>query len=53
MYRVFVIWDPLLEKVICVHESEDIQCEKCKEILERAKKDGAYYPEGDWFEVNN
>lgn len=30
--KVFVIFDPLYERVVCVHESIDMECEACKHI---------------------
>lgn len=30
MKYVYVIWDPLLERVNCVHEEENMTCDKCK-----------------------
>jgi len=49
--KVFVNWDPALEQVICVHTTEDGQCEKCKKIMEEREKERCYHVEGDWFEV--
>ena len=49
--KVFVNWDPLFERVICVHKTEEGVCEKCEAIQERAIKESCYFVEGDWFEV--
>lgn len=36
--KVYVIYDPLLERVICVHEEPDMECKDCKELsIEREK----------------
>lgn len=40
---VYVIYDPLQEKVICVHSEEDMECEDCKSINEERKN--AYFLE--------
>jgi hypothetical protein len=37
---VYVIYDPLHEKVVCVHDEEDMDCEMCLELRESRK--GAY-----------
>jgi hypothetical protein len=40
--KVYVIFDPLLERVVCVHEEADMECKDCKELgVERGKT--AYY----------
>lgn len=38
---VYVIYDPLYEKVICVHSEEDMECEDCKHIKEERRN--AYF----------
>jgi len=38
---VYVIYDPLYEKVVCVHDEPDKLCDKCQSI----ERDGAYYLE--------
>lgn len=30
--KVYVIFDPLYEKVVCVHEDPDMECDACKHI---------------------
>jgi len=30
---VYVMFDPLYEKVLCVHEKEGMTCENCKDII--------------------
>ena len=40
---VYVIYDPLLERVVCVHDEEDMDCEMCVEVREsRTGRQGAY-----------
>jgi len=34
---VYVIYDPLYEKVVCVHDEEDMDCEMCLELRESRK----------------
>ena len=29
MNKVYVKWNPLDERVVCVHSSEDIECKNC------------------------
>jgi hypothetical protein len=29
---VYVMYDPLHERVLCVHEEENMTCDKCKDI---------------------
>lgn len=28
--KVYIIFDPLLERVVCVHEEEGVDCPECK-----------------------
>jgi len=49
--KVYVTWDPLYEKVVCVHDKPKRWCLKCKEIEERANKTHCYYPEEGEFEL--
>jgi len=37
---VYVTYDPLYEKVICVHSEEEMECEDCKPINDERR--GAY-----------
>lgn len=30
--KVYVMFDPLHEKVVCVHEDPDMECDACKNI---------------------
>lgn len=42
--KVYVIYDPLYEKVVCVHQMPNIDCKYCKPIREgREKDDDNYY----------
>lgn len=41
--KVYVIFDPLLEKVICVHEEEGMDCPACLKI-EEERLGNTYYP---------
>jgi hypothetical protein len=50
--KVYVIWNPLHERVVCVHSSEDLECKHCKEEREKIK-DTAYSLGGKWFEVDS
>jgi hypothetical protein len=40
---VYVIYDPLYEKVVCVHDEPEKECEICVPIQKERK--GAYYLE--------
>jgi hypothetical protein len=35
--KVFINWDPLYERVICVHTTEDGVCDKCKKIIDEKR----------------
>jgi hypothetical protein len=39
---VYVIYDPLYEKVLCVHDEMNMECDTCKPIR---KKRNIYYLE--------
>lgn len=41
--KVYVIFDPLLEKVVCVHEEEGMDCPACLEV-EEARGGSTYHP---------
>ena len=52
MKNVYVIYDPLYEKVLCVHDEEDMECEICKPIRdERWKKGGPYFLQSHECEI--
>lgn len=40
---VYVVYDPLYEKVLCVHDEPNMECNNCKRI--RKTRKGAYYLE--------
>lgn len=49
--KVYVRWNPLHEKVVCVHTNQDDWCDKCekaRELLENTP----YFLQGDWFKIN-
>ena len=50
--KVYVRWNPLHERVVCVHSSEDLECKHCIEECEKIK-DTAYSLYGKWFEVDS
>jgi hypothetical protein len=52
MSKVYVIWNPLYERVVCVHSSEESKCRKCIEERENIK-DTSYSLEGKWFEIDS
>lgn len=52
MNKVYVIWNPLYENVVCVHSSEYLECKYCVEEREKVKNT-AYSLEGKWFEIDS
>jgi hypothetical protein len=50
--KVYVIWNPLHERVVCVHSSEELDCKYCIEEREKIKGT-AYSLGGKWFEVDS
>ncbi len=40
---VYVIYDPLYERVVCVHDEPEKECEICEPI--QKERNGAYYLE--------
>ena len=52
MDKVFVKWNPLHERVICVHLDELGECKKCIEARESLKTT-PYSVEGKWFLINS
>ena len=38
---VYVIYDPLYERVVCVHDEPEKECEICEPI--QKERNGAYY----------
>ena len=52
MAKVWVTYDSLLEKVICVHDVPDCLCEDCKPIwAEREAKKSPYQLEEKAFKI--
>ena len=49
--KVYVIYDPLLEKVICVHAEPDAECKVCKRKYE--EEPNAYFLEEQEFKVKS
>jgi hypothetical protein len=47
--KVFVTWDPLYERVVCVHRNPDSECDKCRAILN--EKRDSYHLSVEEFEV--
>jgi hypothetical protein len=41
MNKVYVRWNPLHERVVCVHSSDELKCNHCIEEREKIK-DTAY-----------
>lgn len=52
MNKVYVIWNPLHERVVCAHSSEDKTCKKC-EAEREAVSNTAYSLAGKWIEVDS
>ena len=50
--KVYVIWNPLHERVVCVHSSENKHCKLCDDEREKIKNTG-YFLEGKWFSVDS
>lgn len=46
---VYVNWDPLLERVVCVHHKQESTCKKCDKILNENRS--AYHLVVDKFLV--
>lgn len=45
MKKVYVIFDPLREQIICVHDNPGMECKDCKKAQEN--KDG--YQRNDYY----
>ena len=52
MSKVYVIWNPLHERVVCVHSSEGLECSHCIEEGKKIK-DTQYSLQGEWFEIDS
>lgn len=50
--KVYVRWNPLYERVVCAHSSDELECEHCIKEQESVK-DTAYTLEGKWCEVDS
>jgi hypothetical protein len=48
---VWVTFDPLIERVICVHDTPDTVCDVCKPIHEKRIDEKTYHLEEQRFEV--
>jgi len=49
---VFVTWDPLYERVVCVHNKQEDTCKKCESIRKkRWKEKNTYFLETSKFLV--
>ncbi len=49
--KVWVIFDPLYEKVLCVHSEEDQDCPNCIDISNERIKKGSYHIEQAEYDV--
>lgn len=52
MNKVYIIWNPLLEKIVCVHSSDDKTCNKCDNASELLSKT-PYSLEGVWMKIDS
>lgn len=52
MDKVYVRWNPLHERVVCVHTNEDDSCPACDKAREDIKN-SPYFLEGNWFKVDS
>jgi len=49
---VWVTFDPLYERVVCVHEKLNTDCEKCRSIRDkRWKENNTYFLETSKFKI--
>ena len=51
MNKVYVKWNPLHERVVCVHTNEEDSCPACDKVREEIKDTG-YFLNGNWFVVD-
>jgi hypothetical protein len=49
---VYVKWNPLSERVVCVHSQENAECPKCKNIAEKLEN-SFYFLQGSWHEIDS
>ena len=52
MNKVYVKWNPLHERVVCVHSKEGEECALCEEAYE-ALENTPYFVTGEWFSVDD
>ena len=52
MNKVYVRWNPLYERVVCVHSSEEMECKKCIKAREDLEST-PYSLEGEWFKIDS
>lgn len=52
MNKVYVIWNPLHEQVVCVHSAEDQECEFCIEARKQLEHT-PYFLHGKWFSIDS
>lgn len=50
--NVYVIYNPLDERVVCVHSGEDQECEFCIEARKQLEKT-PYHLCGEWFSIDS
>lgn len=48
---VFVNWDPLFERPVCVHSTQEGTCKKCEKIMNESR--GAYHLEVKKFKIKD
>lgn len=46
--EIYIVYDPLLEKVISAHKSEDRAAKRCQQEDDKDDRAGGYY----WHEYN-
>lgn len=51
MNKVYVIWNPLYERVVCVHSSEDAECDLCIKAREEISH-SHYSLSGKWCSID-
>jgi len=52
MNKVYVIYNPLYEKVVCAHSSEELECDACK-MARKKLENTAYNLEGFWLAIDS
>lgn len=51
MKYVFVTYDPLYERIVCVHEKLQSDCKKCEVLRRKRNKKGCYHLETQRFKI--